>query len=104
MTIVQALLGVLVVCGVMLMAAWRASARRSRQTTSLRGGLPGPLHALVGFVTNFFDTLGIGSFATTTAALRMLKLVPDELIPGTLLVGLALPVIAQALISSRSWT
>ena len=94
MTIVQALLGVLIVCGVMLLAAWRASARRNRQPAAL----PGVLHSLVGFVTNFFDTLGIGSFATTTTAFRMLRLVPDELIPGTLLVGLALPVIAQALI------
>jgi hypothetical protein len=50
-----------------------------------------------GFVTNFFDTLGIGSFATTTAAYRLLRLVPDELIPGTLNVGHTLPVVAQAL-------
>lgn len=94
MTIVQALLGLLIGCGVLLVAAWVASARRHGQ----RAGLPGPLHALIGFVVNFFDTLGIGSFATTTAAFRLWKLVPDELIPGTLLVGLALPVIAQALI------
>ncbi len=94
MTIVQVLLGVLIVCGLMLVAAWRASARRNRQAAAL----PGALHTLIGFVTNFFDTLGIGSFATTTMAFRLLRLVPDELIPGTLLVGLALPVIAQALI------
>ncbi len=94
MTIVQALLGVLIVCGVMLVAAWRSSARRNPRPAAL----PGALHSLVGFVTNFFDTLGIGSFATTTMAFRLLRLVPDELIPGTLLVGLALPVIAQALI------
>jgi uncharacterized membrane protein YfcA len=56
------------------------------------------VQGLIGFVTNFFDTLGIGSFATTTAAFRLLRVVPDELIPGTLLVGHALPVIAQALI------
>lgn len=94
MTIVQALLGVLIVCGVVLLAAWHASARRNAQG----GGLPGPLHLAIGFVVNFFDTLGIGSFATTTMAFRFSRLVPDELIPGTLLVGLALPVIAQALI------
>ena len=94
MTIVQALLGMLLVCGLVLLAAWVSSARRNRQP----GGLPGPFHALIGFVVNFFDTLGIGSFATTTAAFRLWRLVPDELIPGTLLVGLALPVIAQALI------
>jgi uncharacterized membrane protein YfcA len=52
----------------------------------------------IGFVTNFFDTLGIGSFATTTAVYRLRRLVPDELIPGTLNVGHALPTVAQALI------
>lgn len=40
-----------------------------------------------GFVTVFFDTLGIGSFATTTAIFRAFRLVPDERIPGTLNVG-----------------
>jgi uncharacterized membrane protein YfcA len=52
----------------------------------------------VGSVTNFFDTLGIGSFATTTTAFRMLHLVPDERIPGTMIVGHALPATMQALI------
>src|SRR6185295_11382243 len=59
---------------------------------------PAPLHLLIGFVTNFFDTLGIGSFATTTAAFRLFRLVPDELIPGTIIVGDALPVLAQAVL------
>lgn len=94
MTIVQALLGILIACGLVLLAAWRAAARRNPQP----GGRPGPIHMLVGLVVNFFDTLGIGSFATTTSAFRLMGLVRDELIPGTLLVGLALPVIAQALI------
>ncbi len=52
----------------------------------------------VGFVTNFFDTLGIGSFATTTSFYRLRKQMPDELIPGTLNVGHTLPTVAQALI------
>ncbi|MSR06188.1 MAG: sulfite exporter TauE/SafE family protein [Gemmatimonadetes bacterium] len=52
----------------------------------------------IGFVTNFFDTLGIGSFATTTSAYRFMKMVRDELIPGTLNVGHTLPTIAQAFI------
>lgn len=51
-----------------------------------------------GFVTNFFDTLGIGSFAPTTAIFKFLKLVPDRLIPGTLNVGHTLPTITQAFI------
>ena len=51
-----------------------------------------------GFVTNFLDTLGIGSFATTTTIFRGLRMVPDERIPGTLNVGHTLPTIAQAFI------
>ena len=52
----------------------------------------------IGFVANFFDTLGIGSFASTTAYVKFRNLVRDELLPGTLNVGHALPTIAQAII------
>jgi uncharacterized membrane protein YfcA len=52
----------------------------------------------LGFVTSFFDTLGIGSFAPTTAALKLRKMVADEKIPGTLNVGHTLATIAQAYI------
>lgn len=62
------------------------------------GGLPTPTHFLIGFVTNFFDTLGIGSFATTTAVYKLLRTVQDERLVGTLLVGHSLPVVAQAFI------
>jgi len=53
---------------------------------------------VVGFVTNFFDTLGIGSFAPTTAVFKLKGLVADERIPGTLNVGHTLPTITQAFI------
>ncbi len=59
---------------------------------------PGAAETAIGAVTNFFDTLGIGSFATTTAAFRALQLVPDRVIPGTLNVGHALPTVVQAFI------
>jgi uncharacterized membrane protein YfcA len=59
---------------------------------------PAWLLLAVGFVTNFFDTLGIGSFAPTTSIFKLKRLVPDELIPGTLNVGHALPTITQAFI------
>ena len=52
----------------------------------------------LGFGANFFDTLGIGSFATTTAVLRLFHLVEDENIPGTLNVGHAVPTICEAII------
>ena len=50
----------------------------------------------VGALTNFFDTLGIGSFAPTMAWLKLRKLVPDQLIPCTMLVGHTPPTLAQA--------
>ena len=53
---------------------------------------------LLGAVTNFFDTLGIGSFAPTTAWIRFRRLVPDQLIPPTLIAGLTPPSMVQALI------
>lgn len=59
---------------------------------------PTPLHLFIGAITNFFDTLGIGSYATTTAMFRGWKLVPDELIPGTLNVGHVVPTVVQAVI------
>ncbi len=52
----------------------------------------------IGFVTNFFDTLGIGSFAPTTALLRFFKQTDDRLIPGTLNVACCIPVVAEAFI------
>ena len=59
---------------------------------------PEPKGLLIGFITNFFDTLGIGSFATTTTAFHHLRMVDDRVIPGTLNVGHTLPTIVQAFI------
>ncbi len=52
----------------------------------------------IGFVGNFFDTLGIGSFAIETAMFKFLKQSEDRLIPGTLNVANAIPTVAQAII------
>ena len=49
-------------------------------------------------VTNFFDTLGIGSFAPTIAWFRFRKLVPDRLIPLTMFIGYTIPAIVQGII------
>src|SRR6267154_2792114 len=59
---------------------------------------PGAYYNLVGFVTNFFDTLGIGSYATTTAIYRLKGSVSDEMLPGTLNIGHCIPIIVQAFI------
>ena len=57
--------------------------------------------SVVSFIANFFDTLGIGSFATTTSAVRQFKMIPDEQIPGTLNVGYVIPTVAQAFIYTK---
>lgn len=59
---------------------------------------PSPTELGVGFAVAFFDTLGIGSFAPTTAICKFLRLVPDEQIPGTLNVGLTPAALLQAVI------
>jgi len=62
---------------------------------------PSPQAAATGFVTAFFDTLGIGSFATTTSIFRQWRLVDDAQMPGTLNVGITLPTVVQAYIYTR---
>lgn len=52
----------------------------------------------LGAVTNFLDTLGIGSFAPTIAWFKFRGLVEDRLIPSTLIAGHTLPAVVQALI------
>src|SRR4051812_27200297 len=52
----------------------------------------------LGAVVNFFDTLGIGSFATTTAWMKFRKMVPDRLIPPTMIAGLTPPAMAESTI------
>ena len=87
------LLGALVVLALFFIWRWWSLARAARDADRVRAGDLG-----VGFGTNFFDTLGIGSFAPTTAIFKFFKRMPDEKIPGTLNVGHALPTVAQALV------
>jgi uncharacterized membrane protein YfcA len=94
-------LGVLTVAFVTAWGRIIASHSRSPNKTSAHATdarFPTPAFLGIGAVTNFFDTLGIGSFATTTAFFRSLGAVPDRIIPGTLNVGHALPTITQAFI------
>jgi uncharacterized membrane protein YfcA len=75
-------------------AVWFTAIARDRQENSapdVRGGI-------IGFITNFFDTLGIGSYAPTTSFFKLWKLVPDEQIPGTLNVGHTIPTLIEAFI------
>jgi uncharacterized membrane protein YfcA len=59
---------------------------------------PRPVDLLIGFVTNFFDALGIGNFAPTTAVFKLLKRMPDEEIPGTLNAGHTPPVLVEGFV------
>src|SRR6478609_1542684 len=51
-----------------------------------------------GAVVSFFDTLGIGCFAPSTAWLKFRRLVPDRLIPPTILVGLTITAVVESII------
>jgi uncharacterized membrane protein YfcA len=94
-----ALLITLAVIGIVFIALWATvAAKRRRDAEGQSGGAPSLLQTFVGFFTNFLDTLGIGSFATTTTIFKLTKMVDDRLVPGTLNTGHALPTIAQALI------
>ncbi len=96
MIIRNALLVALALLALVFIAGWRraVAARSGAQA----GQPPSVMQLAIGFVTNFFDTLGIGSFATTTTIFKVLKVVPDEQIVGTLIVGHSLPVVTQAFI------
>jgi uncharacterized membrane protein YfcA len=89
------LLAALLAITVAYVTFWVTVARRHRREGRVA---PGPIELGIGFITNFFDTLGIGSFATTTSMYRLLHLVRDEKIPGTLNVGHTPPTVTQALI------
>ncbi|MHB1870550.1 MAG: sulfite exporter TauE/SafE family protein [Steroidobacteraceae bacterium] len=87
------LLAVIGVLSIGFFAQWVLIARRrelrERPTWSDLG---------IGFLTNFGDALGIGSYATTTALYKFRGRPRDELIPGTLTVGSVSVGIAETII------
>ena len=85
------------VAGLVLAAAALAAClvREAARTGQLG---PKPEALALGAVTNFFDTLGIGSFAPTIAWFRFRQMVPDRLIPLTMLTGYTIPSILQGVI------
>jgi uncharacterized membrane protein YfcA len=74
---------------VFLILVWMRSKNRAP-------GVPSLFELFLGMATNFFDTLGIGSFAPTASVFKFRHMVPDEKIPGTLNVGHALPTLLEA--------
>jgi uncharacterized membrane protein YfcA len=101
---IAALLATLAAVTAAYIAGWAAAISKARKIPVVRRspatdvGVPGFLQIGLGAVTNFFDALGVGSFATTTAVFRLRHMVADRIIPGTLNAGHALPTIAQAFI------
>jgi uncharacterized membrane protein YfcA len=97
---ITGLLAALAVLTAVFVAGWAkavlAIQRGGAPSPATDAGAPTALSLPVGAVTNFLDTLGIGSFATTTALFRFFKMVPDRIIPGTLNVGHTLPTVVQA--------
>jgi len=83
LNLTSAVLAVLVLVNVAFGVGWLLARRRQH----LRGR-PQVADVAIGSLTTFLDTLGIGSFAPTTALLKFRGKVADELIPGTLNVGL----------------
>jgi uncharacterized membrane protein YfcA len=99
LTVKNVLLLALVALTAWFVLTWVRLARRAGSRESAGPGKSAKgYHALVGFVMCFFDTLGIGNFATTTSMFKLRGSVPDEKIPGTLNAGYALPTVVQALI------
>jgi uncharacterized membrane protein YfcA len=93
------LLFVLVAVAAGFVVFWGLALRASARAAGIR---PTLYELLVGFVTDFFDTLGIGSFATTTSLYRARKTIDDRLLPGTLNVGHTIPTFAQAFLYTKS--
>ncbi len=93
MSVLTIVIAALVVVALAFAVIWIREMR-----TSVGFAWPTPVQLLIGLVTDFLDTLGIGSFAPTTSLFKFFKLVPDEKIPGTLNVGHSLPTVAEALI------
>src|SRR3982750_3003449 len=88
------LIALLIILGIAVLAYGYALAR-----AAIAKRVGPSLEALaLGAVVNFLDTLGIGSFAPTTAWFKFRRLVPDRLIPCTLIVGHTLPTMVQGII------
>lgn len=93
------LLAGMILITIFYLVVWIVTVRRQRAASGERTSLsPQPVTMGISFVANFFDTLGIGSYATTTSMFRFWNVVRDEKIPGTLNVGYVIPTTVQALI------
>ena len=93
------LLAGMIVIAIVYLAYWYTTVSRQRAAGADHTPLaPEPRTLGISFIANFFDTLGIGSYATTTSMFRFWNVVRDEKIPGTLNVGYVVPTTVQAVI------
>ena len=92
MIIRTTLLLILTALALVFIAGWVRASRPDRRQ------LPTPVQTAIGVITDFLDTLGVGSFATTTAAYKLFDVVPDEKLVGTMIIGHSIPVVVQAFI------
>lgn len=90
------LVGIVALAALFLWRWWQAS--RTAAPSAEGAPWPSALQLVIGFVVSFLDTLGIGSLATTTTVFKALRMVPDERLPATMIVGLTMSVVVQALI------
>jgi uncharacterized membrane protein YfcA len=93
------LLAGMILIAVVYLVFWYLTVKRQRAEQRDNSTLaPQPVTLGISFIANFFDTLGIGSYATTTSMFRAWNVVRDEKIPGTLNVGYVVPTTVQAAI------
>jgi uncharacterized membrane protein YfcA len=87
------LYSVLVIVNLVAILAWIVISKRRflRERPTWADGA-------IGYVTNFLDTLGIGSYAQITALFKLRGRPQDELIPGTLNVGSSIPAFLSSLL------
>jgi len=90
---VYLLLAVVAAVGVWFIGRWWFLERGRGVLRGMR-----PVDLVTGFLTDFFDTLGIGAFAPTTAIFKLQRRMADDEIPGTLNIGHALPTVVEAVI------
>lgn len=92
---IKLIIAVLLVCAVGLFSliVWQFIRQRPKMTLAdnlLGGG--------IGLVTDFLDTLGIGSFVTTTTLFGITHYLDDERdLPGTMNMAHAIPTVVEAL-------
>jgi uncharacterized membrane protein YfcA len=84
---------VLVIVNAAAIIAWIMVSKRRRLP-----GRPTWPDGVIGYVTSFLDTLGIGSYAQITALFKLRGRPADELIPGTLNVGSTVPAFLGSLL------